>query len=74
VRKIAATTAAHNRATLAQLKTLFGWTRDAMPTLYTESAHRERLARESGHKLANDERTSIPAPSGEVRAADEKRQ
>ena len=71
VRKIAATTAANNGATVAQLKALFGWTDDAMPALYT----RARTAsgwRESVHKLANDERTSIPAPSKKVRASGRK--
>lgn len=68
VRKIAATTAANNGATVSQLKALFGWTSDAMPALYTQSADRERLGREAGHMLGNDERTSIPAPSNQVRA------
>lgn len=67
VRKIAATTAANNGATVAQLKALFGWTNDAMPALYTKGADRERLGREAGHMLANAERTSINAPSQKVR-------
>jgi integrase len=62
VRKIAATTAANNGATVAQLKALFGWTDDAMPALYTKTADRERLAIDAAHTLANAERTSIPAP------------
>jgi hypothetical protein len=69
VRKIAATTAANNGATVAQLKALFGWTDDAMPALYTKTADRERLAIEAAHMLANAERTSIPAPRNKVRAA-----
>jgi integrase len=69
VRKIAATTAANNGATVAQLKALFGWTSDAMAALYTKTADRERLGKEAGHMLANAERTSIPAPSDQVRAA-----
>jgi hypothetical protein len=72
VRKIAATTAANNGATTAQLKALFGWTADTMPTLYTRTADRERLGREAAHMLENDERTSIPAPSHPVRARDRK--
>jgi integrase len=68
VRKIAATTAAHNGATVAQLKALFGWESNAMPELYTKAADRDRLARESAHKLVNAERTSMPAPLGKVRA------
>lgn len=67
VRKIAATTAANNGATVAQLKALFGWTDDAMPALYTKTADRERLAINAGHTLANAERTSIPAPRNKVR-------
>ena len=38
VRKIAATRAAENGATVAQLKAIFGWTDDAMPSLYTREA------------------------------------
>ena len=37
-----------------------------------ETADRERLGREAAHMLENDERTSIPAPRGEVRAVGEK--
>jgi integrase len=69
VRKIAATTAANNGATVAQLKALFGWTDDAMPSLYTKTADRERLAIDAAHTLANAERTSIPAPRHQVRGA-----
>jgi integrase len=72
VRKIAATTAANNGATTSQLKALFGWTSDAMPTLYTRAADRERLAREAGHMLANEIRTSIPSPKRQVRAPERK--
>lgn len=72
VRKIAATTAANNGATVAQLKALFGWDTDAMPALYTRTADRERLGREAGHLLANAERTSIPAPIQKVRASSRK--
>ncbi|HEY7245319.1 MAG TPA: tyrosine-type recombinase/integrase [Xanthobacteraceae bacterium] len=68
VRKIAATTAANNGATVSQLKALFGWESDSMPALYTKAADRERLARDSAHKLENAERTSIPAPKRQVRA------
>lgn len=68
VRKIAATTAANNGATVSQLKALFGWDTDAMPALYTRTADRERLGRDAGHMLANKERNSIPAPEEKVRA------
>jgi integrase len=72
VRKIAATTAANNGATVAQLKALFGWTDDAMPALYTRTADRERLAIDAAHTLANEERTSMPAPRDKVRAIAQK--
>lgn len=61
VRKIAATTVANNGATLAQMKALFGWTSDAMPSLYTKTADRRRLALEAGSKLANKERIDAAA-------------
>ena len=47
LRKIGATRAANARATVAQLKALFGWTDDVMPSLYTKSADRVRLAKEA---------------------------
>jgi len=68
VRKIAATTAANNGATVAQLEALFGWTGGTMASHYTRSADRARLALEAAHKLVNDDRTSIPAPKLPVRA------
>ena len=60
--KIAATRAADNGATVAQLNAIFGWTGSAMASLYTQEADRRRLAIETMHKLANDDRTSIPSP------------
>ena len=72
VRKIAATTAANNGATVAQLEALFGWTGGAMASLYTRSANRRRLALDAASKLTNAERTSIPAPCDPVRAPERK--
>ena len=72
VRKIAATTAANNGATTSQLKALFGWTSDSMAEVYTKAADRERLGKEAGPMLTNDERTSIPAPLPPVRAPERK--
>ena len=72
VRKIAATTAANNGATVAQLEAIFGWSGGSMASLYTRAADRRRLAIEAMHKLANDERTSIPAPLHPVRARERK--
>ena len=72
VRKIAATRAANHGATVAQLEAIFGWSGGTMASHYTRSADRQRLAVEAMHKLANDDRTSIPAPDGQVRARNEK--
>jgi len=72
VRKIAATRAAENGATVAELEAIFGWHGGAMAAHYTREANRVRLAREAMHKLANAEGTSIPSPPHPVRAAAEK--
>jgi integrase len=74
LRKLGATRAANNGATVHELQALFGWVDIKMPALYTRGADRRRLALTAAHKLidgssaANVERTSIPAPEGEVRA------
>ncbi|MGA9894999.1 MAG: integrase, partial [Xanthobacteraceae bacterium] len=75
VRKIAATRAANDGATVAQLEAIFGWSGGTMAALYTREANRRRLAIDAMHKLGsigNEEPTSIPAPSDPVRAAGEK--
>ena len=56
VRKLAATTAANNGATVAQLEAMFGWQGGAMASLYTRSADRRRLAVEGMHMMSNSER------------------
>jgi len=72
VRKIAATRAADNGATEAQLMAIFGWTDPKMAALYTRSANRRRLAAQGMATLANASGTSIPAPSPPVRAERQK--
>jgi integrase len=67
LRKVAATRAANNGATVAELEAIFGWSGGGMASLYTRAAHRRRLARGAMHKLENEPRTSMDAPSGEVR-------
>jgi integrase len=67
VRKIAATTAANNGATVAELEAIFGWQGGRMAALYTRAADRRRLAMSAMTKL-DGERTSIPSPEGKVRA------
>ncbi len=68
VRKIAATRAADNGATVAELNAIFGWSGSSMAELYTREADRKRLSTRSMHMLENTERTSMPAPGDEVRA------
>ncbi|MFZ0458730.1 MAG: tyrosine-type recombinase/integrase [Rhodoplanes sp.] len=67
VRKIAATRAANAGATVAQLEAIFGWTGGTMAAHYTRKADRKRLATAAMHLLANEGRTSIPAPLHPVR-------
>lgn len=69
VRKIAATRAAENGATVAELEAIFGRRGGGMASHYTREADRVRLAKEAMHKLANDKRKSIPAHLAQVRAA-----
>jgi integrase len=72
VRKIGATRAANNGATVPQLNAIFGWTGSKMASHYTQSADRVRLAREAIGKLVNGSRTSIPSPRDKVRAPEQK--
>lgn len=72
LRKIGATRAANNGATVAQLNAIFGWTGSKMASHYTQAADRGRLARDAMSKLLNDARTSIPSPDQKVRAVSEK--
>jgi integrase len=59
VRKIAATTAADNGATVHQLMAIFGWKTTQMAEIYTRQADRKRLARGAMHMLG---RTVIEQP------------
>jgi integrase len=54
LRKAAATRAADNGATEAQLEAIFGWTGGRMASLYTRAANRKRLSLSSMHLLANE--------------------
>jgi integrase len=72
VRKIAATRAANNGATVAQLEAIFGWVGGTMASLYTRSADRRRLSLEAIGKLVNDGRTSMDAPLHPVRPLERK--
>jgi integrase len=69
VRKIGATRAAENAATVAELEAIFGWQGGGMASLYTRAADRARLAKSAMPKMAGRTTSehSIPAPSGKVR-------
>jgi hypothetical protein len=68
VRKIGATRAAENGATVAELEAIFGWQGGGMASLYTRAADRARLAKGAIAKLARTEDAhSIPAPMEKVR-------
>lgn len=54
VRKIGATRAAENGATVAELEALFGWRGGGMASLYTREADRRRLSRGAVSKLGKN--------------------
>ena len=62
LRKIGATRAAMNGATVAQLNAIFGWTGSKMASLYTQSADRARLSREAMNKLSGRQATTKQEP------------
>ena len=69
LRKLGATRAAENGATVAELEAIFGWRGGRMPSLYTEAANRALLSRQAMGKLAaNETETNAPAPDEKVRA------
>jgi integrase len=71
LRKAGASRAATAGATTAQLKAIFGWTDEKMPSLYTHFADRERLARDAMSKLErNNPSTPIPNPDTKVGKGD----
>lgn len=72
IRKAAATRAAENGATVAELEAMFGWKGGRMASLYTESANRKRLALEAAEKLLGEnlERTSMLPPAKKVVASE----
>jgi integrase len=72
LRKAAATRAADNGATVAQLEAIFGWSGGAMAALYTRASNRRKLAIEAMHKLANENGKSIAAPWHRVRLSGSK--
>jgi hypothetical protein len=68
VRKIGATRAPENGATVAELEAIFGWQGGGMASSYTRAADRARLAKGAITKLARTEKAhSISAPSEKVR-------
>lgn len=75
VRKIGATRAAENGATVAELEALFGWSGGQMASLYTRAADRRRLAKGSASKLIRtDPEQSLLPPDKAVVAPIKKAQ
>jgi len=73
VRKIGATRAANNGATVAELEAIFGWEGGRMASLYTRAADRVRLAKSARAKLDRTQSEQpIPVPSGKVRGQSRK--
>lgn len=73
VRKIGATRAAENGATVSELEAIFGWEGGRMASLYTRAADRARLSKGAIGKLARTPTEhSIPAPTEKVRAPTKK--
>jgi integrase len=69
LRKIGATRAANNGATVSQLEALFGWSGGGMASLYTRNADRARLGRQAaGMLVKNDPATSMLSPKEKVGA------
>jgi integrase len=62
LRKAAATRVANEGASVSQLQALFGWTDQKMPSHYTRTADREKLAKSAVELLKKKTRTSIPSP------------
>jgi integrase len=74
-RKIAATRAAEEGATVPELNAIFGWKGTSMASLYTEAADRKRLALAAMTKVqgkANETATSMPSPRPQVWASERK--
>jgi integrase len=69
VRKIGATRAAENGATVAELEAIFGWHGGGMASLYTRAADRVHLAKGAISKLVG--RNSMSAPTDRVRTAEQ---
>lgn len=73
VRKIGATRAAENGATVAELEALFGWSGGQMASLYTRAADRRRLAKASASKLIRTDIEQSLLPPGEMVVAPAKK-
>jgi hypothetical protein len=70
--RFGATRAAENGATVAEMNAIFGWSGEAMPSLYTRSADRARLAKKAitkprGPWKAGRDGWELSCPSDAVR-------
>jgi integrase len=72
LRKAGATRDCNRGWTESELEAKYGWRGGRMASHYTRTMNRERLAIQAAERTAT--RTSMPSPSGEVRAKTEKEQ
>src|SRR5262249_34947721 len=72
LRKLAATTASMNGASVRVLNALFGWSGATMAMHYTKNADNARLGRENTGMLRTETQQKSAAPSGKVRRASPK--
>ncbi len=69
IRKVGATRAADNGATVAELEAIFGWQGGGMAALYTKAADRKRASVRAMSLLQRSEsEAAIPSPDDKVRA------
>ena len=66
LRKAGATRAAENGASVGQLKAMFGWSDNQMPSLYTRTADRAFMAKGAMSMLERRQAISAPPQCAEV--------
>jgi integrase len=64
LRKIGATRAAEDGATVKEMEALFGWTGGAMAERYTKRADRKHLAKRASEKIRNIQRPNLATRFG----------
>ena len=67
IRKLAASSAAENGATVSELDAMFGWSGGGMASIDTRAANRKRLGLAASNKLVGtDPENPIPSPDGQA--------